>query len=426
MTTLLLRRTAAVGLVTAVVVAVAGAPPAHASPASRSGCLDGSAVLSVEEQRLPAAVPQQILRLSGFDRFAGQFAAVLCALPAPALAGPVVRAEGHLLWQSAVARAQGHGRPDGLPRADDRPLYWARLTMTAALRQWHPRFGITPAARADLLGVLDRASRGQDSVDFPAGRRVHRILVTGFDTFTLDFDIRQSNPSGANALALDGVTVHTPAGPARIEAVTFPVLWQPFEQGTVEHTLLPYLVPGPHQADLVTTTSMGRPGRFDLERWNGRYHFWIDNDNESRDSTIPIPAGVPTVLPPPEFVPTTLPYQQLTAASTGPFPVVDHTAVSEIPAGGTEVVQRPDGPTPGSTAVFGGGGNYLSNEVAYRATLLRDAVGAGIPVGHLHLPVLDFGPDNTTQVTDPVFEQNLRTILDQTRAILTVAAGMLR
>src|SRR5439155_27219391 len=133
-------------------------------------------------------------------------------------------------------------------------------------------------------------------------------------TSTLDFDIRQSTPSGANALTLDGTTISTPTGPARIETATFPVLWQPFEQGTVEHTLLPYLSPGPRQADMVVTVSMGRPGRFDLERWNGRHHFWIDNNNESRNGSITIPAGVPTVLPQPEWVPTTLPYQQVVAA----------------------------------------------------------------------------------------------------------------
>src|SRR6059058_1579156 len=103
MTTLVLRRSAMAGLVTAAaVVALAGAPAASASPPLRIGCLDRSAALTVEEQRLPAAVPQEILRRSGFDRFAGRFTAVLCGLRAPAAAAAVVRAQGHLLWQSAV------------------------------------------------------------------------------------------------------------------------------------------------------------------------------------------------------------------------------------------------------------------------------------------------------------------------------------
>jgi hypothetical protein len=69
----------------------------------------------------------------------------------------------------------------------------------------------------------------------------------------------------------------------------------------------------------------------------------------------------------------------------------------------------------------GGGGDYLSNEIAYRATLLRDALGLTTPGGHLHTPVLEFGPGNTTELTDPVFEQNQRDIVTQIRAVLKVA-----
>ena len=90
---------------------------------------------------------------------------------------------------------------------------------------------------------------------------------------------------------------------------------------------------------------------------------------------------------------------------------------------------RPDGPTPGSTARAGGGGNYLSNEIAYRATLLRDRLGlhATLPGGHVHTPVLQFGAGNTDPatgtVTDPEFVRNRLDIIAQVRAILSVAAG---
>jgi hypothetical protein len=103
--------------------------------------------------------------------------------------------------------------------------------------------------------------------------------------------------------------------------------------------------------------------------------------------------------------------------------------VTEIPAGGTEPVTRPDGPTPGSTARAGGGGNYLSNEIAYRATLLRDRLGlrGSLPGGHVHTPVLQFGTGNTDPatgtVTDAQFVQNRLDIIAQVRSILTVAAG---
>ena len=87
------------------------------------------------------------------------------------------------------------------------------------------------------------------------------------------------------------------------------------------------------------------------------------------------------------------------SAPTGRFTVKDNTAVVEIPAGESEPVERPDGPTEGSQAREGGGGDYLSNEIAYRATLLRDRLGLKIPGGHVHTPVLEFGPDNTDPAT---------------------------
>jgi hypothetical protein len=55
--------------------------------------------------------------------------------------------------------------------------------------------------------------------------------------------------------------------------------------------------------------------------------------------------------------------------------------------------------------------------------LLRDALGVSVPGGHLHTPVLQFAPDNTTELTDPVFEANQLDIINQVRAVLTVAAG---
>jgi len=408
----------------AVVVAALGlaavAVPAGTAAAAPRTCADQTAPLTVEEQRLTRPAPGEILARTGFDRFAKVFTPALCVLPNARLAEVLVAGQGRVLWETAVARSQGRVPAGTLPVTDDRPLYWARLQLTKALRQWVPSFALGDAERARLVGVLETASRGQDSVRYQRGER--RILVSGFDPFQLDQDIRRSNPSGAIALALDGTVVSTAAGPARIETAMFPVLWDPFAAGMVERTFLPWL----GRVDLFSTVSQGRVGRFDVERYNGRWRGGFpDNDNLSRTGVIPIPAGVPTVLPAPEFVPTTLPYQEIVAAPTGRFPVFDNTSVVEIPAGQTQPVTRPDGPTPGSVARAGGGGDYLSNEIAYRVTLLRDALGLGIPGGHLHTPVLQFGPGNTTELTDPVFEANQRDIIDQARAVFVVAAGTL-
>ena len=74
----------------------------------------------------------------------------------------VVVREGSALWRRAVDRAQGRGPADGdLSRDDDRPLYWARSSMTREVRTWEPEFGLSDTQRAGLLDALERTSRGQ-------------------------------------------------------------------------------------------------------------------------------------------------------------------------------------------------------------------------------------------------------------------------
>jgi pyrrolidone-carboxylate peptidase len=400
------------------------------APATGAAAAGSAPAPTVEEQRLDRAVPREILRRSGFDAATEEFARDLGAARSYAQARRVVVREGTALWRRAVDRAQGRGPAGGdLSRDDDRPLYWARLAMTREVRTWEPEFGVSPAQRAALIDALERGSRGQTDIlsrsrlhPSGGGKEVRRILVTGFDPFTLDRDIRISNPSGATALALDGTVVETAAGPARVETAVFPVRWRDFAEGTVERALRPYL----RKADLFTTVSQGRVGRFDIERTNGAWRGgFADNDNTGRPETIPVadPASQP------QWTTTTLPYKDIVAADTGRFPVYDNTSVTEIPAGGTQAVVRPDGPTPGSTARAGGGGDYLSNEIAYRATLLRDRLGLHdtLPGGHVHTPVLQFGAGNTDpvtgSVTDPEFVRNRLDIIAQVRTILKVAAG---
>lgn len=77
-------------------------------------------------------------------------------------------------------------------------------------------------------------------------------------------------------------------------------------------------------------------------------------------------------------------------------------------------------PTPGSQARAGGGGDYLSNEIAYRATLLRDALGLEAPGGHIHTPVLEgLDAENPAELTNPTFEANCEAITAQVRALVT-------
>ncbi|OKK08077.1 pyroglutamyl peptidase [Streptomyces sp. CB03234] len=374
---------------------------------------------TVEEARLDRAVPREILTRSGFDTVAPEFADALNGAGSYAAAERTVVRHASRLWQRAVDRAQGRGPARGdLSRDDDRPLYWARLAMTRELRAWEPGFPLTPEARARLLDRLETSSRGQDTIRHPVGKGVKRVLMTGFDPFTLDRDIRISNPSGAAALALDGTLIRTADGQlARVETAVFPVRWADFADGEVERTLAPHLP----RVDAFTTVSQGRVGRFDIERYNGAWRGGF-GDNENVSERGPVPVADPASQP--QWTATTLPYAKIVAAGTGPFPVYDNTSVTEIPAGGTAPVVRPDGPTPGSAARAGGGGDYLSNEIAYRATLLRDRLGLpDLPGGHVHTPVLRFGAGNTDAVTDPEFLRSRADITAQVRAVIAVAAS---
>lgn len=404
---------------------VTAVPSGHAASSGHgaAGCRDRAVAPTVEEARLtrtlgpnPVPVPQQILARSGMGRIAVGFEHALCSARSRAAAGRAVDVFGRLLWESAVRRAQ---RVDN----DDRPLYWARLSMTLALRQW--RFRLPAGERAGLQKRLEYVSRGITSTHFTRGMR--KLMVSGFDPFTLDSEIRRGNPSGSAVLRLDGRVLRVGGHRVQVQAVVFPVRYADFDAGMVEDAYRPHLIPGRQRADLFATNSQGRPGAFDLEVWNGRRRSTPastgDNNNVWGGGTPTAPVVFPGVAPGPEFVPATLPHQAMLAAGGHPFPVRRNPSVVEIPAGQTAPVPRPDGPTAGSIAVSGSGGGYLSNESAYRTTLLRDLVHAGIPGGHVHTPVLTMDPANTTEITDPVFEKNRTDIGSQVELILRLAAA---
>lgn len=361
-----------------------------------------------EEERLDAAVPQRLLRHGGHADAVAAFDKALGEADSATEAAAVAAEHGRRLWHNAVRRLR---ESDG----DDRPLYWTRLALSRALRR--SRYGDHSAPHT----TLERASRGMAEGGLPAGAGRLRVVVTGFDPFRLDGDPRHGNPSGAAALALHGTTLRTPGGhTAHCAALLFPVRWADFTAGEVERALRPHLAPGPQQAHLVVTLSQGRAGAFDLERHNGAWRGG-GADNAGVRASGPVPVlGQET---PPQWTRTTLPCAALTAADTGRFPVRENAEVTEVPAGSAEPVGRADGPSPGSQARAGGGGAYLSNEVAYRATLLRDTLEAELPVGHLHTPALAFPADHPERLTDPGVAADRGDVTGQVRALLAAAAA---
>ena len=135
------RLTALLPLLAAVPLFALPAPAAAAA-----GCFDPATPLTVEEQRLTASLPAggpavgpELVRLAGLDPLVAEVKHDLCAARTPRRAERVVTQAGDRLWRTAVDRAQGR-RPDlgTLDRFDDRPLYWARLQLSSAIRQWTP------------------------------------------------------------------------------------------------------------------------------------------------------------------------------------------------------------------------------------------------------------------------------------------------
>ncbi|MCB5181561.1 pyroglutamyl peptidase [Streptomyces antimicrobicus] len=421
--------------------------PAHAADGARCA-LSPAARLDAEQARLSDPRTRALVERAGLSGFVDRFPAALCSVRRTAEAGPLLDTWGQALWQASVRRAQGQ-RPGGdLAAGDDRPLYWARLAMTASLARWEPGF---PVDRAALRARFEDASRGLTDNAFSGAPGVRRVFISGFDPFGLDAELRRGNPSGSAALQLNGRRITlADGGTAEIRSVVLPVRYADFDAGIVERAFAPRLTPGAAAAegavgtagtagaaaagtagaaDLITTVSQGYPGIFTLEEWAGRSRSadpYPDNTGALSGGTRAHPVTAPGMGPGPEFIRTTLPVDAVTGAVRGPYPVLLNPDVTEIPAGGTEPVDRTDGPTPGSRAVAGGGGGYLSNEVAYRSNRLRGELAPSVPGGHLHTPVLTGLPADPQVLTGPEFERNESAIAAEVREVLAHAAAVRR
>jgi pyrrolidone-carboxylate peptidase len=333
-------------------------------------------VSTVEEQRAHQPIPTAILAGSPLRALVDR---VLAG------AGDDPAALGAQLWQEAVAAG-----------GDDRPLYWARLQISAALRDR----GVDP-------GPFELAARGMTG-DGPAD-----VLLTGFDPYRLDEDVRRGNPSGAIALAYHGRLV---AG-RRIRTIIFPVRYADFDDLLVERALEPYV----DRATWIVTVSQGRPDQFDLEVWNGRRRSngRPDNAEEFGGGTDTAPVAPPGMPEGPEFVAATLPFPALAKATDGAYPVrVNHTLTQLVPGGLPHDDTRPH---PDALAVAGSGGGFLSNEIAYRSTRLLAARASGTLGGHVHTPLLPTPPDE--ELTGTEMTQARADIVSQFGDLLRAGLG---
>ncbi|MFT5815318.1 MAG: pyrrolidone-carboxylate peptidase [Psychroserpens sp.] len=289
---------------------------------------------------------------------------------------------------------------------DDRPLYWARLQMSKALRTAKAFGELFPNQQRKLLWNFELLSRGQKDVKFDK-KADKKILLTGFDPFFLDRHIDQSNPSGVVALSLDDLVVSIEGQTAEIEVLIVPVRFADFDQGMIEELLAPYIQN--KSVDMVLTISMGREN-FDLERFPAlrRSANAPDNLNVLTGATKNnplVPKLNSSALQEPEFVEFSLPISAM-LRGVGEYQVNDNRTISTLSGGTfnaqtlTDIVKQ--------TSVSGSGGGYLSNEISYRSILLRDQYNLTLPVGHIHTPKIK------------AFDQQaLMNIVNQAKSIIT-------
>jgi hypothetical protein len=369
-----------------------------------------------EEAQLPAAKGAGFLDAAA-TKTAADFAKALKGAFNTAAAEKVVKKFGEKLWQDATAAAHGGGAG-----SDDRQIYWTRLMLSSALRDWNPLWAADADAlrrvQARTLQLLEQTSRGLASAAFTGGKDQKRILVSGFDPFgfTSGGDIRQSNLSGAAALALDGETLTDGSNSAQVRSVVHPVRYADFNDRIIENFLRPQ-VTGANPPHLVMSISQGST-KFELEEFAGRRRStdgFKDNLGQASGGSPTNPVEPPGIGAGPEFTRTNVPdatLKSMRGALGRTGAIRDETQVTDLPAGSAAPRTSPSGPPKDAgKSVEGSGGGFLSNEIFYRNSLLIGSSGAKVPTIHLHTPQLAPGAGDAQR----------NTLIDTIRKVLRAA-----
>lgn len=326
----------------------------------------------------------------------------------------LVSSKGTELWQTAAQTVQANPS-----QPDDRPLYWGRLKMGVAIKK-HPYFrgdinansAIIPGSRLDeIIKLFEEKSRNYTGVDFsnaPPGAK--KILITGFDPFQLDpahyppSSIETQNPSGISTLLLHGNTVNDSSGNTGfIQAAIFPVRYIDFDNNVVEDLVTPFL--NANSIDMIISLSLnGSAYYFDLERFaaknRGGFH-----DNMGIGTS---PAWAdPTLFSQinssgNDFYQTTLPIDKIVTAAVannfnynGQKVFYDQSYTAENGNARPHVSATNGQPNANvnsfsineivENSIGGSGGAYLSNEIFYRISRLREILNSNVKTGHYHI-----------------------------------------
>jgi pyrrolidone-carboxylate peptidase len=346
--------------------------------------------LTIEEQRLGKAQEAMPGVYAYFDWSA--FKSSWVQKSTFSLAQQSLSLLGNQLWQYSKEQAK-NGQI-----VDDRPLYWTRLAIISFVKNSANKY--SQSELTALVEIFENTSRGRDDLAYSQATD-KRILLTGFDPFLLDRNIKQSNPSGLAALLLDGVVIeYSQSGKkitAEINTAMIPVRYADFDQGEVESLLAPFYAL--NSVDLIATISMGRSD-FDLEHFPGLRRSATAPDNvnmytgANKNNPL-IPSLLESPLKGDEFVLFSLPYQAMMKAK-GAYKVNDNRGVTILESGvAKDITANSLAELADKISVQGGGGGYLSNEISYRSIALRNKLGSTIPTGHIHTPRIS-GFDVTT------------------------------
>jgi len=345
------------------------------------------------------------------------------------------------LWILAVEQSQNGN-------LDDRPLYWARNKMQATLKR-HPIFKndidldrsvVKKDTKLDKIIILfEELSRNYTGIDFSQekpypkkvakaekqlqdaknlpettpeeittkenaikeaeenlkkAQKVYKILITGFDPFQLDYKfygnkgVQTFNPSGIIALVMQNNN-ELLRNNIYVQTCIFPVRYEDFDRQVVENVVKNNI----NKLDLLITTSLnGSNPRFDIEKYaieyRGGFHdnMCIGDFGDPDYDKSRFLANKSS-----ELTVTTLPKEKIFGSSYN------------IKVSGQNIIYYDTY----KSKTEGSGGNYLSNEVMYRATKVRGSLD--IPVGHFHLGNL--GDINNTVDSVEILSEIIKKIL---------------
>ncbi|WP_294963909.1 hypothetical protein [uncultured Flavobacterium sp.] len=298
---------------------------------------------------------------------------------------------------------------------DDRPLYWARIAMQVILKR-HPAFyddiktldqkdqedfftkSIVPQKSRlwKTIRIFEEQSRNYTGIDFTKAGYKKKVLITGFDPFVLnpfhkkiEGDIATSNPSGISILYFHGKTI----GNAYIQCAVVPVRYEDFDNEIIENLVEKNI----SQFDIMFTMSRN-DSNFDLERFASKFRGgFLDNMNIGSKYLEYNQGRFKQISDGKEFYETTLPINKIMTGDLSPsFGKIyfDQTYIDDIgnfenhpTINNNSSIIKKINIKGNSTNNSGSGGDYLSNEVMYRATRKRDIMGMKNlkAVGHVHI-----------------------------------------